>query len=602
MDGLTPTEVERFGPYLLLERLAPYGMVQPYLARRQGEIELVVLKRLLPQLAQHPTASQRFAREVRLTRELKHPHLMRTLDAGRVDDELYMVTEFVAGVRLDVLMTDAAQRGRPLPLDVVSGIAVKVLDALAHAHSAVSPEGASLNLVHRDLSPRSVTVSFSGDVKLGDFGGARSRGDVELTAPGTTVGTLAYMSPEQVGQQAIDSRTDLYAFSVVLYELLTGQPMIDAQDALTMLRQIRAGAIVPLRGRRPDLPGSVADVVERGLAKDLAQRWANARAYQNALQAALQPVAPAAAVERIGAFVRARLPGHEARFVELLDRVRSIGAVIPAPPNADAFMNYDEASLISASQTPLALDDPALTERDAPPYEPTPEPSVMTMPGPAIPAQGRPRAKGPRPRRSRSRGVSWGAVGATFVAVVAATIWWGMIAPRKRGPLVVIPVASEQVQIDQIDPADDPPPAVPPVANRVKKASPRPRRKTGAPKSSARAPARPAPPVVPSTVVDASEAESVPPAPAEDRAQPTGGRAPGRLAGFSRRLAELQRAEDDIRAFDALLLDLKRATEGVDPAIQRAVLRDLSAAERSFDIEGLAQALRRLERYESMKP
>ncbi|MEL7371782.1 MAG: serine/threonine-protein kinase, partial [Myxococcota bacterium] len=382
MEGLVPAEVERLGPYLLLERLAPYGMVQPYLARRDGAIDLVVVKRLLPQLVRHPTAPRRFAREARLTRMLEHPHLVRTVDVGYANDELFMATELVAGVRLDVLMINAIARGRPLPLDVVSGLVQRVLAGLGHAHRA-QDAGRPLGIVHRDLTPRSITVAFTGAVKLGDFGVARAKGDAALTAPGTAVGTLAYMSPEQVDRAPLDARTDLYSFSVLLYELLTGRPMVDAQDALSILKQVRELNPMPLRDRRPELPERLAQVVQRGLAKDVEDRWPDALSYEHALQEALQEVGPSASSERLGAFVRACLPDEEDHFLQMLNRVRSVSSTLPAEA-------YEEA--------PIPFDD----DDDEPLPEPTPEPSVMTMPGLSLPMQQRvavARARGPSPRR-----------------------------------------------------------------------------------------------------------------------------------------------------------------------------------------------------------
>ncbi len=599
MDGSAP-EVERLGPYLLLERLSPYGMVQPYLARREGGIELVVVKRLLPQLIQHPTAPQRFAREARLTRQLKNRHLVRTLDVGHANEELYIVTEFVAGVRLDLLMDDVAQRERTLPLDVVAGIALRVLDGLGYAHTAIGPDGRPLALVHRDLAPRSVTVAFNGEVKIGDFGGARSQWDSALTAPGTTVGTLAYMSPEQVAQGEVDARTDLYGFSVVLYELLTGQPMIETQNALSMLREIKDVDPIPLLDRRGDLPEQLADVVHRGLAKGRSDRWPDARAYEAALREALQAVAPMASTERLGAFVRACLPQQEAQFVELLDRVRALSASLP----------------VSEQESP---EDPAPewapVDDEPPPLDPTPEPSVITMPGPVVPVSAAERARPGRPRRPRN--VLLGALVVLTAAVLVVALWRLLVTPGAMELLVGAPSPPSATGASPVvRSASEPevsviaaPPSAPAagassdeaIASESRKREPSPKAADPRPEPVGRPPRRstdraPPPPVLvpagqtsPALVAGSSDSRPAPGSPA-----PSSRFAP-RLAEFARRLEALRQSEDDARAFDALLLDMKRAAEGADPRIKRAVLRDLSAAERAFDVEGLAQALRRLQ-------
>ena len=646
VNGAEPAEVERLGPYLLLERLTPYGMVQPYVARRDGEVDLVVVKRLLPQLAQHPTAPRRFAREARLTRQLQHRHLIHTVDVGLAHQELFMVTEFVAGIQLDLLMADAVERGSPLPLDVVSGIALRMLDALAYAHDAVGPDGRKLGLVHRDLTPRSVTIAFGGEVKLGDFGVARSQWDTALTAPGTTVGTLAYMSPEQVGQGEVDARTDLYGFSVVLYELLTGTPMIEAQDALSLLRQIKEHAPVTLRQRRPDLPDRLTAVVEGGLAKNPADRWPNARTYETALKEALQSVAPAASTTRLGAFVRARMPQHEAQFLQLLNRVRATGAVRPQPRASSRTSSRTRSRPAShaarpssrpvrtpsgrghpgthrppVSGTPRLDGGPAAldlyarapipsgsTGLDGPPSEPTPEPSIITMPGSAMPPA--PRHAPLHGRRSRR---AWG-VGALLVSVAAvATVgaWWAHLNLGDAASLIVITPRPEPLKV-QVDTAASASPAAEPPAVAESVAVPEPRSAADwAPAKAAASNASDPPPK--STVPAAPSAPPAgrPRAPTRSRASrivrgpaTSSGARPAKstqLAGFAERLSALREAQGDAGAFDSLLLDMKRAAEQIGPNARRAVLRDLSAAERAFDVEGLAQALRRLEQYEAAK-
>lgn len=583
VDGVVPAEVERLGHYLLLERLAPYGMVQPYLARREGAIDLVVVKRLLPQLATHTTAPRRFAREARLTRLLQNPHLVRTIDVGYFNNELFMVTEFVAGVRLDLLLADATERGQPLPLDIVSGIADAVLDAMAYAHGAVSPDGRPLGLVHRDLTPRSVFLGFNGDVKLGDFGVARSQWDSSLTAPGMTVGTLAYMSPEQVTQTDLDLRTDIYSFSVVLYELLAGARMIQVNDPISLLKAIKSETPVPLRELRSDLPAQLSDVVARGLVKTPDERWQDAAQYRAALHEAFQSVAPTGSSERLGAFVRARMPEHETRFFELLDRVREVSSVLPAPEDGSGgFSLYEQA--------------PVYEDLTEPPVEPTPEPSVMTMPGTVVPVV----TRRPRRRAPSSKDL-WrlGAVVVSVAALVTAGLWWAFIVPRPSDSVVVIPPPVPPVDSTaDLKPQIVAPPSleasrpVPESAPRSLQAPkppapPRARRRTQVIEAPVAAAPAAAGPVVPATVAVPSPNASPPVSPLA-----------AQLADFARRLSALERAEDDIRAFDALLLDMKKTARTVDPAVERAVLRDLSAAERAFDVEGLAQALRRLKRYE----
>ena len=636
MTGAVPAAVERCGPYVLLERLAPYGMVQPYVGRKDGSIELVMVKRLLPQLTRHPTAPHRFAREARLTRQLRNPHVVRTLDFGFADDEMYMVTEFVAGIRLDVLMADTANDGRPLPLDVVSGIAQRMLNGLGYAHSAVDSAGKPLGLIHRDLNPRSVIVAFSGEVKIGDFGTARSYGDAALTAPGTTVGTLAYMSPEQVAQGELDARSDLYGFSVVLYELLTGGPMLNAQDALSLLRQIKDMAPVPLSRRRPDLPIQLTQVVERGLAKHAAHRWPDANTYAVALQEALHRVAPAASTERLGAYLRARLPDQEKRFLHLMHRVREVSAALPAERFPELEALYD----LPAPPPSFGSGPKAGSTEEEPP-----EPSVMTMPGAFLPVQEE--VSEVRQRKVTSQRRLWG-IGAAVVAVAALMTvfaWRALVSgsyPRElvqvtaSAPVASVNAPSAAATVGSEADGDTPAargqstggttPTVRRAATERRTSKPGRLRAVvppdpNRPSASARAPQMKAPSSARAASADLRSstrphrdgvsvrdrrAETIQAAArsknlrgrrseTEARTESAFARS---LAELEKRLAALRDADRDARSFDALLTDLRKAAEVPDANVRRAVMRDLSAAERSFDTEGLAQALQRLQRYE----
>ena len=163
--AVEPAAVRRLGPYLLLEALPAYGMVQPFLARRDGSAELVVLKQLMSDLAEHRTALARFEREARVAREVLHQNLVRLVDAGEGDGRPYVVYELLFGTDLATLLSSSG----PLSLPALGAIAFPVLDGLAHAHEARDHNGKSLGLVHRDLAPRNVLISFSGEVKVGDF-------------------------------------------------------------------------------------------------------------------------------------------------------------------------------------------------------------------------------------------------------------------------------------------------------------------------------------------------------------------------------------------------------------------------------------------------
>jgi hypothetical protein len=309
---------KRLGRYTILESLAKGGMAQVFIAQKDNAPEICVLKQLLGELETHATAGKRFYREAHVASYLQHPRIARTIDAGFEDGAFCIAMEFIAGRDVESLMHLLMRQGRMLPYELSLAVALGVLEGLEYAHEALDPTGAPLDLVHRDLSPRNVMLSFDGDVKIIDFGLARGKVDDFKTAPGMILGTLRYVSPEQAVADPIDRRSDLYSIAVVLYEMLTGRPLVRDGTALDVLTDVVQRVPDAICARNPHLPRSLDPVLARALAKDPGERYPTAREFRLALEAAAGGLARAPR-SAIGEFVTSHFPEDRTRALEQIE-------------------------------------------------------------------------------------------------------------------------------------------------------------------------------------------------------------------------------------------------------------------------------------------
>lgn len=278
----------RFGRYTLIERIAVGGMAELFRATAPGEHGFerqVVIKRLLPHLAREPVYTAMFIDEAKLTARLSHPKIAQTYELGRVDDALFIAMEFVDGIDvLGLLREHAWQRKRP-PTEHAVWICHEVLDALDFAHHLADEHGQPLGVVHRDISPSNLLLSRRGDVKLVDFGIARAGGSGRhhRTKSGTLKGKYGYMSPEQVVEQPVDARSDLFSVGVVLAEMLCGRRLFAAAAELDVLLMVRDAKLTRLDQFGGHIPPGLDAILRKALKKDPADRWSSAAELRDAL-------------------------------------------------------------------------------------------------------------------------------------------------------------------------------------------------------------------------------------------------------------------------------------------------------------------------------
>ncbi len=274
-----------FGPFLLERRLAVGGHAEVFIARpKSGErpAPRLVVKRLLP-AAREDGGFEILDQEATLHQAVNHPNVVRVFGAGMVLGEPYLAMEYVEGLDLHRLARRAEAESRRWPPELAVFVARRIALALAAVHSARDPEGRPLHIVHRDVTPSNVYLSLSGDVKLGDFGIARTGAEGPPVSGGGLKGKFGYFSPEQIEGELPDHRSDLFSLMAVLGELLIGQRVFAGGGQLAVLLSIREGDIGPLRAARSSLPAGLFDVCARGLARDPRDRFADATDLANAL-------------------------------------------------------------------------------------------------------------------------------------------------------------------------------------------------------------------------------------------------------------------------------------------------------------------------------
>ena len=358
------TERERFGKYEILRRIAVGGMAEIYLARAvglEGFEKLVVLKRILPQYANNDEFVQMFLDEARVAATLHHSNVVQVYDIGAVDGQYFLSMEFLHGQDGRQLMKACATRHTPLRLDSALTVAIGVAAGLHYAHERVV-DGRPLDLVHRDVSPQNVFVTYDGGVKLLDFGIARASSRLTETRGGTLKGKIAYMSPEQCGGFPLDRRSDIFAAAIILWEMTTGRRLFTGSSDFEILRKIKEEDAPLPSTVVPDYPRALEAIVMKGLARDREQRYATAEEMQVDLEGFARERRLAVSAVTLGRFVR-ELFRAELEAWQAAERAGQPGeAVVQTTPSGNLMRT--ETSLSGPAVAPLlpsAATDPSLS-------------------------------------------------------------------------------------------------------------------------------------------------------------------------------------------------------------------------------------------------
>ena len=278
----------KFGKYYLLERINVGGMAEVFRAKAygvEGFERLVAVKRILPNIAEDKEFIRMFVDEAKISVQLTHANIAQVFDLGVEDGAYYIALEHVHGRDARAVFDRAKRLGQIMPVAQACFIAMKVCEALDYAHNKRDNSGTELNLIHRDVSPQNIIVSFEGEVKIIDFGIAKAAGKGSKTQAGILKGKFGYMSPEQVRGLPIDRRSDVFSCGIVLYEMLTGSRLFVGESDFSTLEKVRNVEVVPPSTYNKSIQPELERIVLKALAKDVSSRYASAIDLHDDLQA-----------------------------------------------------------------------------------------------------------------------------------------------------------------------------------------------------------------------------------------------------------------------------------------------------------------------------
>ncbi|MBN2498599.1 MAG: serine/threonine protein kinase [Deltaproteobacteria bacterium] len=278
---------ERFGDYSLVERLAVGGMGEIWLAERKGISgfsKQVVVKTILECFVDDPELVEMFLEEGRIAAGLTHKNIAQTFDLGRVGSSYYIAMEYVKGRDLRQMLLANVKRRQFIPLNLILRVIAECCEGLYYAHTWRNPEGQMAGVIHRDISPQNVLLTFDGGVKIVDFGIAKAVHRASKTRSGVLKGKYAYMSPEQVRGEEIDQRSDQFSVGVVMYELVTAKRLFKRDSEIATLDAVRAAYVPPPRRIDGSVPREVEAILMKALHSDRTKRFADMRQMQLAIE------------------------------------------------------------------------------------------------------------------------------------------------------------------------------------------------------------------------------------------------------------------------------------------------------------------------------
>jgi len=270
----------QFGEYQLLGLIARGGMAEIYKAKKKGVKgfeKVIAIKKILSGYGEDNNYIEMFVDEAKIAAELSHPNIVQIYDFGRKDDYYFIAMEYVMGKDLRLILRKLRERDENLPVELSVYIIMKILEALEYAHSAKDSKGKELKIVHRDVSPPNILVSYNGDIKLTDFGVSKATIKEHQTISGALKGKLLYMSPEQAkGEKDIDYRSDIYSVGIILFELITGEKLFLDSTEMGVLKKVQEGKVIKPSDISKDIDKELEKIILKALENDKSKRYQNA--------------------------------------------------------------------------------------------------------------------------------------------------------------------------------------------------------------------------------------------------------------------------------------------------------------------------------------
>ncbi|KFA93594.1 serine/threonine protein kinase [Archangium violaceum] len=288
---MTTTQPKRqpipFGKYLLLDRINIGGMAEVWRGKMFGAggfERLVAIKRILPNIAEDDEFISMFIDEAKISVQLNHANIAQIYELGQITNSYFIAMEYIPGRDMRAIFDRCRKKGEPAPVPLVAYMVSKMCEGLDYAHRKKNNQGQDLNIVHRDISPQNILISFEGEVKVIDFGIAKAAGKATKTQAGILKGKFGYMSPEQIRGMPLDRRSDVFAIGVCLYEMLTGERLFVGDSDFSVLEKVRKAEVAPPSTYNRRIPEALEKIVLKALARDVDERYQYANELGDDLQ------------------------------------------------------------------------------------------------------------------------------------------------------------------------------------------------------------------------------------------------------------------------------------------------------------------------------
>ncbi len=418
----------QFGKYQLLKKIASGGMAEIHLAKQRGMEgfeKIVIIKMILPHLTGNQEFVQMFLDEARLAAKLTHPNIVQIFDLGRAAGTYFIAMEYIQGENLRAISKACRKQKQVIPLQHTVKAISQACEGLYHAHAKTDTMGNPLNVVHRDISPQNIMVSFEGLTKVVDFGIAKAATQYQETRSGVLKGKYAYMSPEQCTGRPVDARSDLFALGIVLWELATGTRLFKKSSELMILKEITEGVVTPPRQVNQQIPAELEAIILKALEKDPDKRFQDSLQMHLALEEFLKNQGLTSSTVHLAAFMREV-------FKDKLDSLRKIEQAQQSGDNLESLL-FDDVDLGSGYDTGTGVNTPSQPSQAGSPV------STPSQPLYPKPTTGVSRVTG-QPGASQTGTGLTGQQAATGMATQASQMGAYPEPPKKRNTLMLLVV------------------------------------------------------------------------------------------------------------------------------------------------------------------
>ncbi len=379
----TLEQYEIFGRYRLVGLISTGGMAELFLALQEGVegfTKVVAVKRVLPHFSRSQTFTRMFLDEARLAARLDHPHIVRIYDLGELDHSYFMAMEYLPGEDLARVCHGAYRRQQKIPFEIAAWIVQAAADGLHYAHDMQSSEGVPIDLIHRDVNPSNIIVTYHGAVKVVDFGIAKAGSNTAHSHAGTLKGKLAYLAPEQVRGERLDRRADIFGLGIVLWELITGSRLFKRDNDAASMSAIANGDIPPPSKRRPDVPAELQAIALKALAVKPGERYQSAGEMSDALESFLSALTIRPTPKMVGQWLESLFGFERAEAKRAIAQGRNLTTAISQVMKP---LSPEQSEMLPVSRvfaTPSVRRTPTGTRRPPSELQPLPPPPLSQRP------------------------------------------------------------------------------------------------------------------------------------------------------------------------------------------------------------------------------